>query len=106
VFIHEDSRRKLIEWSGGMVSKALVAKHDCIVGDHHHRNKEERFLLLSGIARIAIIGSDRQESVVAPREFIVPPNTYHLFDLAEGSILLGVASQEFDPNDEIKGEPC
>lgn len=96
----------MIEWSGGKISKALVAKQDCVVGDHYHRNKEERFLLLSGTALVVIIGNQRQESISAPCEFIVPPNTYHLFGLVEGSILLGVASREFDPADEIKGEPC
>lgn len=105
MFIHEDDRRKLIEWSGGKVSKALIAKSECIVGDHHHRNKEERFLLLTGSAILAI-GETAPYLENAPYEFTVPPNTYHRFLLKQGSILLGVCSEEFDPNDEIKGRPC
>ncbi len=103
MFIHEDDRRKLIEWSGGKVSKALIAKEDCTVGDHYHRNKEEKFLLLSGYGNF-IIG-DRSIQPQAPFEFVVPANTYHSFWLVKGSILLGVCSEEFDPADEIKGHP-
>lgn len=105
MFIHEDDRRKLIEWSGGAISKALIAKQDCYVGDHYHRNKEERFLLLSGTALDVIIGEDCLGMADGPEEFTVPANTYHRFHLQKGSILLGVCSEEFDPNDEIKGHP-
>ena len=104
MFIHEDDRRKLIEWSGGKVSKALIAKNGCIVGNHYHRNKEEKFLLLLGTGYVSI-GMDAAKFVEAPVEFTVPPNTYHEFVLSEGSILLGVCSEEFDPADEIKGHP-
>src|SRR6185369_16773593 len=104
MFIHEDERRKLIEWSGGKVSKALIAKDGCIVGNHYHRNKEEKFLLLVGHAYVTI-GPDPAKYVDAPTEFTVPPNTYHEFVLSGGSILLGVCSEEFDPKDEIKGHP-
>ena len=105
MFIHEDARRTLIEWSGGKVSKALIVKEECAVGDHYHKNKEERFLLLVGVALRVIIGSVTERMIFAPHEFTVPPNTYHMFHLAEGSILLGVCSEEFDPKDEIKGHP-
>ncbi len=104
MFIHEDDRRKLIEWDGGVVSKALIARRVCTVGDHYHRNKEERFLLLKGAATI-IIGDDFSEKVFAPFEFTVPVNTYHRFELRKGTILLCVCSGLFDPDDEIKGRP-
>ena len=103
MFKHEDERRTLIEWSGGKVSKALIAKCDCVVGDHYHRKKEERFLLLRGSATVTI-GMTRA-GVIAPYEFVVRRNTYHRFELSKGSILLGVCSEEFDPTDEIKGFP-
>ena len=104
MFIHDDDRRTLIEWSGGKVSKALVAKDNCVVGDHYHRNKEERFLLLKGSAKV-VVGNAMNDTVFAPFEFTVPPDTYHKFNLSRGSILLGVCSEEFDPADEIKGQP-
>ncbi len=107
MFVHEDDRRKLIEWANGdfKVAKALIAKSDCIVGDHYHREKDEKFLLLSGVANRVIIGDGSWDAVKAPAQFIVYRGSYHLFDLAEGSVLLGVATAEFDPGDEIKGKP-
>ena len=104
MFTHEDDRRLLIEWAGGKVSKALLSKGNCVVGDHYHRNKEERFLLLKGSAKI-VIGDAVDDTVFAPFEFTIPPNTYHKFSLTRGSILLGVCSEEFDPEDEINGRP-
>ena len=52
MFKHEDTRRTLIEWASGdfKIAKAVTAKTDCVVGDHYHRNKDEHFLLLSGVA--------------------------------------------------------
>lgn len=106
MFTHEDSRRVLFELTGGTfkAAKLLIAKSGCIVGDHYHRNKEERFLLVRGRAQAVIIGDDAERDIKAPREWIVPPNTYHKFWLEEGSILLGTASKEFDPDDEVKRE--
>ncbi len=103
MFIHEDDRRKLIEWSGGKVSKVLVGKAGCEVGDHYHRNKEERFMLISGVCTFVI--GDRTGTMDHFDEFTIPPNTYHLFSLSQGAVLLGVCSEKFDPSDEIKGRP-
>jgi quercetin dioxygenase-like cupin family protein len=107
VFVHEDHRRKLIEFGSGpfAVCKALVAKAGCVVGDHHHRHKDEAFLLLSGHARLVVVGERQWRDVQAPCVWEVPRGTYHLFDLREGSILIGTASAEFDPADEIGGRP-
>ncbi len=104
MFIHEDDRRKLIEWPGGAVSKVLIAKTDCVVGDHYHKHKGERFLLIKGEANI-LVGNGMDGTVSAPFEIDVPPNTYHRFSLRKGSILLGVCTGLFDPDDEIKGHP-
>jgi oxalate decarboxylase/phosphoglucose isomerase-like protein (cupin superfamily) len=104
---HEDSRRTLVEWAKGAfkVAKIVTAKSDCTVGDHYHRNKDETFYLHSGHARRVIVGDAVQLSIDAPAEWNVPRGTYHAFDLAEGSVLLGTATEEFDPEDEIKGRP-
>jgi mannose-6-phosphate isomerase-like protein (cupin superfamily) len=108
MFIHEDSRRKLIEWANGdfKVAKALIAKAGCVVGDHYHAQKDETFLLLSGRANRVVIGEWRRENVEAPCVFDVPRGTYHLFDLKEGSVLCGVGTAPFDPHDEIEGHPA
>ncbi len=107
MLIHEDSRRKLIEWAQGdfKVSKVVIAKDDCVVGDHYHRNKDERFLLLSGKARRIVLNEQEWLQVEAPYEVEVPRGNYHLFDLEPGSVLLGVTTAVFDPDDEIKGKP-
>lgn len=107
MFVHEDHRRKLIEFGKGpfAIVKALTAKEDCIVGDHYHRNKDESFLLLSGVADRVVIGTETWSEVVAPFAWDVPRNTYHAFYLQGGSVLIGTANAEFDEADEIKGEP-
>lgn len=107
MFVHEDSRRKLIEWASGsfQVAKALVAKCCCSVGDHYHRHKDESFLLLSGRASVIIVGDKEWRDVSAPFACEVPRNTYHRFDLEAGSVLLGTGTEAFDPMDEIPGRP-
>ena len=107
MFVHEDDRRKILEWATGefKVAKALIAKEGCIVGDHYHRNKDEKFLLLSGFAPFVVIGENEWRNTEAPCYWEVPRGNYHRFELAEGSVLLGVGTEEFDPADEIRGEP-
>jgi mannose-6-phosphate isomerase-like protein (cupin superfamily) len=107
VTTHTDERRTIIDWGEGQIAtvKALTMKQDATVGDHYHRNKDEHFLLLSGHAYQIVIGGEVYKHVVGPAEFHVPRNTYHRFELMAGSILLGTASEAFDPTDEIKGQP-
>ena len=100
MFVHEDDRRKLIEWSGGKVSKALIAKQDCVVGDHYHQHKRERFLLVSRRAAV-IVGDAIDATVTAPFEIDVPPNTYHRFNLQRGSTQSGILpSAQFGAQNE------
>lgn len=107
MFIHEDTRRRLIELDGGTfkVCKALVAKDRCVVGDHYHRLKDESFLLLSGKAVYVVIGGETWGNIAAPYEWHVPRGTYHRFEFTSGSVLIGVGTEPFDPADEIKGMP-
>lgn len=106
MFTHEDDRRKLIEWATGnfKTAKVLIAKAGCVVGDHYHKNKDEEFLLLTGGALLDF-GDRPPYRVTAMTKIDVQRGTYHCFELDEGSILLGVGTEEFDPNDEIKGRP-
>lgn len=107
MFVHEDYRRKLLEFGNGTfkVCKAAVAKQDCSLGDHHHQNKDETFLLLSGHAERVVIGREEWTDTAAPFTWTVPRGNYHRFDLLAGSVLVGLASEDFDPTDEIKGHP-
>ena len=58
VFVHDDDRRKLLEFGNGTfrVCKVAVAKQDCALGDHHHCHKDEAFLLVAGHAERVVIG--------------------------------------------------
>jgi mannose-6-phosphate isomerase-like protein (cupin superfamily) len=107
VFVHNDSRRTLYEWAQGTFrcAKALIIKAPCSVGDHYHRHKDESFLLLSGHANEIVVGNETHLNVSAPYAFHVPRGTYHRFDLQAGSVLLGTATAEFDPEDEVQGKP-
>lgn len=105
MFVHEDDRRHLIEIPGGVVVKAITAKDGCVLGNHYHRNKDESFLLVRGQARHVIIGEDQWECIAAPHFWHVPRGTFHVFTLEPGSVLIGTATAEFDPKDEIAGRP-
>jgi dTDP-4-dehydrorhamnose 3,5-epimerase-like enzyme len=106
VFVHEDDRRKLIEFGDGnflpfVVCKAIVAKDECVLGNHWHAKKDESFLLLSGTARRVVIGEWHQFDQEAPQYWHVPRGTFHVFELEPGSVLIGTATAPFDQEDEI-----
>lgn len=107
MFVHEDARRKIIEWASGSfkVAKALIAKAGCVVGDHYHRGKDETFLLLIGKAPLVVIGDREWRDATPPCVWEVPRGAYHRFELSEGSVLLGVGTEEYDEADEIRGKP-
>lgn len=97
----------MIEWAKGdfKAAKAVIAKGPCVVGCHLHRKKDEWFFLAAGICDKSIVDPQAFGQVCAPHKWHVPRGAYHEFHLQEGAILMGVASEEFDPEDEIKGEP-
>lgn len=107
MFKHEDERRTIIDWANGDFKscKVLIAKGGCSVGDHHHLHKDEQFLLLAGHATYVVIGNKEWRDVPAPCVWEVLRRNYHRFDLAEGSVLVGVATAAYDPADETKGHP-
>lgn len=108
IYINEDERRKLIEWVSGeeqfKAAKVVIANSRLPVGLHYHRRKREIFLLLSGHAQQVQIGNQVEVDVAAPKKWVVNRGVYHGFILEPGSILLGVATELFDPEDEIKDE--
>ena len=102
---HEDERRILYDWASGVFksAKAVVAKQAIPVGDHYHNKKDETFFLLTGkFIELTVTGQERLLDVPAPYAVFVPRGLYHKFILEPGSILLGVATELFDENDEIK----
>jgi quercetin dioxygenase-like cupin family protein len=107
ISINKDERRLLIDWAGGSdirAVKAVEILEEAVVGDHYHRYKDEMFLLLKGKFIHLEVGALLLFNVEAPYRIFVPKLTYHKFICEKGSILLGVATKEFDPNDEVKPE--
>lgn len=102
--IHADARRTLIEWvadSPFQSAKVVIAKSEQAIGGHYHRLKDEVFLLLSGRAVKAVIGDAISEDIESPFRWDVPAGVWHEFTLEPESVLLGVATRPFDPEDEI-----
>lgn len=101
---HEDDRRVLFDWANGdfKSAKAVIVKQAIAIGDHYHKEKDEHFLLLQGSFIEIIVGDFKAENIAAPYAVRVPRGTYHKFICSAGSILLGVATELFDENDEIK----
>lgn len=105
MFVSNDSRRMLIEWIENepfCSSKVVFVKTDEPIGDHYHLKKNEKFMLLSGRAKRVVLGDAEFTDIKAPHVFEVPKGTYHSFELDPDSVLLGVADQPHDPEDEIK----
>ena len=102
--IHEDDRRIIYDWALGNFksAKAVIVKKEIPIGDHYHKNKEEEFLLLTGMFLELQVGEEITYNVKAPYKVFIPKNTYHKFICEKNSILLGTATQLFDINDEIK----
>jgi len=101
---HEDNRRVLYDWASGAFksAKAVIVKEEIAIGDHYHLKKTEEFFLLEGSFKEIVVGDVRAFDVPAPYHVSVPPGVYHKFVCTAGSILLGVATELFDPGDEIK----
>jgi mannose-6-phosphate isomerase-like protein (cupin superfamily) len=86
-------------------AKAAIVKSQQAIGGHYHRKKDEVFLLLSGRAVKVVLGNDVSMNVNAPFRWAVPAGVWHEFTLEPESVLLGVATQPFDPEDEIMEDP-
>lgn len=101
---HTDHRRTIFDWAeGNFKSAKVVIVHEAIpIGDHYHNHKTEEFLLLSGMFMELQVGDNVRYAVDAPHKVVIPPGTYHKFICTPGSILLGVATELYDTEDEIR----
>lgn len=96
--IHEDERRILEGWPE---AKIITAKKGCTLGAHYHKIKTEKFILVSGIASVSIDNSSFQP--MQKGEMItIHPGQRHEFDLAIGSVLIGLCSHPYDPKDDYR----
>lgn len=101
---HTDNRRTIYDWASGNFKscKAVIVHEPIPIGDHYHNNKTEEFLLLQGEFLELHVATAIMTNVKAPWYVLVPPGVYHKFICTPGSILLGTATELFDPNDEIR----
>lgn len=95
--IHEDDRRVLEDWPE---AKIITAKKDCVLGNHYHKIKTERFVLTSGWAIIS--RGDQVEEMKIGKLYEVTPGVMHSFHLSKDSVMIGLCSHVFDPNDDYK----
>jgi mannose-6-phosphate isomerase-like protein (cupin superfamily) len=98
---HSDERRDLTEYVADMsirACKVLVAKDNCAVGQHYHKRKHEIFYLIAGFGTITLDGET--QSLNERESILVRRGVMHSFKLSKGAILLGAATEPFDPEDD------
>jgi len=95
--IHVDDRRTLEDWPE---AKIITANKDCVLGDHFHRIKTEKFILTSGEATMKVdLSTIRMER---GEVYTISPGQRHSFFVKKGSVLIGICSHKFDPTDDYK----
>lgn len=101
--IHEDNRRKLIEYITDFpikTCKVITTKEDTVLGDHYHEFKDEIFYLFKGSGMVNL---DEETHEMKEGDIVhAPAGVRHTFFLKEGSILLEAGSEPFDKNDDHK----
>ena|ERR1043165_1572480 len=99
--IHEDDRRILEDWPE---AKTITAKEDCVLGNHYHKIKTEKFILVEGEGELELttsIGSMKRKLKLGSL-YVVMPYQQHTFHLKKGAVLIGLCSEKFDPSDDYK----
>src|SRR5678816_1283368 len=100
---HTDARRDLYEFEYP-VSKIIVAKQRCTLGNHYHKLKDEEFVLVAGEASVRLSGEDwREMKIMEPVK--VEAGRAHTFELSDGAILIGFCSRPYDPTDDYPAPP-
>lgn len=102
--IHEDNRRVIYDWAHGNFKslKTVYIKEPINIGDHHHNNKDEHFMLVHGRFLEMQLGDGTLYNLDAPYLVEVKRGVYHRFVCEPGSILVCGATELFDPKDEIR----
>lgn len=95
--IHEDERRTLEDWPE---AKIITAKQDCVLGNHYHKIKTEKFILVKGSGRIRIHA--HSEEMKIGKLYTIAPTKIHSFKLKAGSTLIGLCSHPYDKTDDYK----
>jgi mannose-6-phosphate isomerase-like protein (cupin superfamily) len=95
--VHEDERRILEDWPE---AKLITAKADCVLGNHYHKIKTEKFILSTGYAIISIDGAISHMTI--GKIYTVRPMAVHSFEIKKDSLLIGLCSHAFDHTDDYK----
>lgn len=95
---HEDDRRILESWPE---AKIITAKEICVLGEHHHEIKTEKFVLISGNV-IMTIANEMPIYLEVGKIYTVYPNQRHKFDMSKGAIMIGLCSHPYDSTDDYK----
>lgn len=92
--IHEDDRRTLEDWPE---AKIITAKRECVLGNHYHKIKTEKFILVSGSGFVTI---DGHHSELWRGDMItIKPGQMHSFSLNTDAVLIGLCSHPHDDSD-------
>lgn len=104
--IHEDDRRILESFPE---AKIIKAKQDCIIGQHYHKIKTEKFFLVEGEGILKETTNESPikswlniEQMPIGKHYHIFPNIYHEFHLKKGAVLIGINSHPYDPTDDYK----
>lgn len=100
--IHEDERRILESFPE---AKIIKVKQDCVIGEHYHKIKTEKFVLCEGYCTISGIdnnGITFSEDMKIGYFYTIEPLKYHVFNIKKDSVLLGFNSHPYDPTDDYK----
>lgn len=102
--INQDHRRKLTSFPEG---KTLEIWEDCIVGEHYHKIKTEKFVLVRGECRhvywdIRGLRVTYDSKMFIGSIIIIYPFTYHEFHIKKDSMLWAMCSHPYDPKDDYK----
>ncbi len=99
MFVHKDERRSMYEYRAP-ITKILVVHSECVLGNHYHKEREETFVLLAGEGIANIGPKNFPMKLHEPIE--VERGVMHSFQMGKGSVLLELASKEFDKTDDYK----
>lgn len=99
---HIDGRRVLYDWAEGEFksSKAVLFKTTTEIGNHYHLKKDEEFFLMLGRILEYQVGDVKGGEQVAPFHIVAKRGEYHRFLCEAGTILLSVATELYNTNDD------
>ena len=100
---NEDNNRISIEFGEGKTWKAakvIFVKKDCTLGEHYHKIKTERFMLVYGFGTIMMNG--KNEIMKIGKVYNVKPDYMHTFHFRKDAVMVGLMTEKFNPKDDYE----